>query len=78
MKVKLAFGGDCLLKDVLYNLHKLAGDPNYGKGVLVGVVTTVMALGCTYQEAVEFVSRYLPAQLDSDAVPDCWKDSFRW
>lgn len=62
-----------LIRDALYNTSNQSGSsPEYAKGVVLGVVSTLMAAGCDYDTAIKFVSRHLPHGVTNDRVPKDW------
>lgn len=74
MKVK----NQTVLKDALHNFATNSGaSDEYCTGIAIGVVSGLMAMGFTYNEAIaEFAinfpqSKYIPRY---SAIPDAWKD----
>lgn len=61
-----------VLIDTLHNLHYRSGNAQHAKGVLVGVVGTLMAIGFTYRSAIELCSKYAPKRVYIDGVPESW------
>lgn len=69
-----------LLKDVLYNCNKsetahestIPKHP-YAQGVVVGVVSTLMAQGLTFEEAFSEMVDNLPKDFDAQTLPNCWR-----
>ena len=72
--------GIVTLKDVLHNLssHENGENHEYGKGVLVGVVSCLCACGMDYEDALQLAWQCSPRKEDihSDRIPECWKDRF--
>ena len=66
------------LIDTLYNLSEKSGSStDYGRGVLVGVVCTLMAQGRTLQQAVAEVKKYLPEDWRLECIPSSWQEDFK-
>jgi len=69
---------DSLIKDALYNLHPNSGsDPLYAKGVLVGLVSGLMARSHAKDKFGTVVERIIPLLPDTvmiEAVPESWRE----
>ena len=66
--------GNVLIKDALYNLHIASGSTiEYAKGVLVGVVSGLMAQGLTFMEVANIVGPLLPVDYRRECIPAPWK-----
>jgi hypothetical protein len=67
------------LADVLYNMHDKSGaTDDYRKGVLVGVVSALVATGLDFNQAITQVAFHMPdvgSRLYSGTVPDSWRES---
>lgn len=69
-----------MLKDALHNLHikENGNDFEYGRGVLVGVISTVMELKKTrnFESAVSVILSSLPEKVYYKRVPPSWVKTF--
>jgi hypothetical protein len=70
------------IKDALYNVSKDVAHSKdqvqYGKGLLVGVVSAVMASkGFEFEEAVEAILPYMPKEVVSGCIPPSWQSAFK-
>lgn len=65
-----------VLYDALHNLDPDAvSNPEYARGVLVGVMAAVMHFkACEWHEAVDVVRPFLPRKIEPQAVPDGWHE----
>ena len=65
-----------LLKDALYYTHPDSGaSTDHGKGVVTGMVSTIMALqNVHFVDAFAIVKDNLPAGYRIDAIPPAWQD----
>jgi hypothetical protein len=62
-----------LLRDVLYNASIHSGSSRtYAKGVIVGVTTTLMANGYSWEAAFELVKANLPNDCLEGVIPESW------
>jgi hypothetical protein len=73
MKVK----NPVILKDALYNLNPTSGaNGDYCKGMVVGVVAALMAMGFTFKDALRQVAENFPMygkRIDRKSViPEAW------
>lgn len=76
------------LKDTLYNasldVTKADYDPDnlnkaqiYGRGVVVGAIGTIMALGnIQFQRALKVLKPLLPSDFDIRCLPECWVEDY--
>lgn len=66
-------------RDALYNLAPdSAPSPYYGRGVLVGVVASLMTeRKIKIDEALEIVGPFLPATIDARCIPYGWEEKLR-
>lgn len=65
--------GLVMIKDALYNTHVHSGaSVEYGRGVVVGLVAGMMAMGVTFGEACGYVVRALPNGYREDCIPVGW------
>jgi hypothetical protein len=63
-----------LLRDVLVNTHAKSGaSVDYGKGVVVAVVSTLMANGSSFEAACQTVKECLPPDFRRECIPETWK-----
>lgn len=71
-----------LIRDALYNAHRDnirdEKDVRYGTGVIVGVVSMVMAVNeCDIADAIGAVRGILAGKqqkIDRRCIPDCWRE----
>lgn len=64
---------EVILKDVLHNLHPRSGaTPEYARGILVGVVATLMATGKSFEQASALAWQLMPLEIMPGSVPDSW------
>lgn len=67
-----------LLKDALqYTSKQCTTDPEFvamAHGVVVGVISVVMAQGKTFDQAVMVVATNLPVDFDKKTIPAAWYD----
>jgi hypothetical protein len=66
------------LKDCLYNFHPSSGsNPVYNKGLIVGAISGLMAVGYTFEDACQLVNENLPSQNNLDvSLPESWIEVF--
>lgn len=68
--------GQAGLNNLTGALHNLSisetPDPNYGRGVLMGVLSTLMATGMTFDDSCQLVWQTMP----NDCHPGCFPDGF--
>jgi len=73
------------LKNALYNAsknctgsiasgckHSIERNQAYGRGIIVGCVSALMATGMTFDEAWLFIGGNIPTDYDEACVPDTW------
>lgn len=66
--------GEVMLKDALYNTHWHSGSSvDYGKGVVVGMVAGMMAMGVSFGQACSYVVRALPVGYREECIPLGWE-----
>lgn len=66
------------LKDALCNLSPRSGaGVDYNRGLMVGVVSTLMAFGYDFQQAVALLAPMLPPGLHWENLPDAWHVDFQ-
>lgn len=74
--------GAITLKDALHNLdaRENGDDHEYSRGVLVGVVSTLMATGMEFDKAIQLVWQLAPGKIPKERVPESWQIHFadRW
>jgi len=64
-----------LLKDALYYTHKDSGSSvEMAHGVIVGIVSALMAQGMLYGKAIRIVSECLPEGYRPETMPSAWKE----
>jgi len=70
---------ETLLKDALYNLAPRSGASlDYCTGLVVGVVSTLMAEGMSFGDAIVLVALHMPhGEGTRLAVPDCWQEDLK-
>jgi hypothetical protein len=62
------------LKDALYNTAKVSGSSiDYGKGVVVGVVSTLMAYNIPFEAAYDIMCESLPKDFRTACIPVGWR-----
>jgi hypothetical protein len=68
-----------ILKDALYNFHPSSGsNPIYNKGLIVGIVSTFMSVGYTFEDSCQIVLENLPKENNLDvSLPESWIDIFK-
>ena len=66
-----------MLKDALHNLDGASGaSDEYCKGLVVGVVATLMAAGMTYPRAIALVIRDMPDGVSPERLPEAFRSDF--
>ena len=70
--------GCVMLKDALHNLsaRENGDDHSHARGVLVGVVSTLMACGMTFEDATQLAWQCAPPDCHYKRFPDSWRDLF--
>jgi len=73
--LKLKPQSETLLRVVLYHMDHRSGATNdYARGIVVGVVSTIMAAGMTFDEAIDTVAQFMPnTKMARLTVPDSWE-----
>ena len=62
-----------ILRDALYNADCSSGsDARYAKGVIVGAVCGIMAVGYTFERALEMVKADMPRNPMEGVMPEGW------
>lgn len=66
---------EAMLRDALYHMDYRSGaSEDYAKGLVVGVVSTLMAEGFSFEEAIDTVAQYMPhTKTTRLTVPSVWK-----
>ena len=66
---------DSLIRDALYNLHPKAGaSPEYGRGIVVGVTTALMAAyDWEFERAFKQVIQRCPDRTRIACFPEEWR-----
>lgn len=63
-----------LIADALYYASpRSACSTQMGHGVVVGVVSTLMAMGYDFYAAIEKVALLLPSDVAIGAIPEAWR-----
>lgn len=67
-----------MLKDALYNVHTDSGaSADYSRGLVVGVVSTIMAMeGVSFETAVSIVRCHLPRGYRPERLPEAFREDF--
>lgn len=66
------------LTAVLFTLGGESGTSvDFGRGVLTGVISTLMAQGRTLQQAVAKVKKHLPEDWRLECIPSSWQEDFK-
>lgn len=61
------------LREVLFNTAAESGaSVDYGKGVIVGVVSTLMSMGKSFGVAYDIMYRCLPKTARLECIPEAW------
>jgi hypothetical protein len=64
------------LRNALYNLAPDSGaSEDYCRGLVAGVVCTLVAQGLGFPEACKIVQKHLPTNFRPGGIPECWKDN---
>lgn len=73
--LKLKPHAETILRDALYNMdHHSGASEDYAKGLVVGVVSTLMAEGFSFTEALDTVAQYMPnTKTTRLTVPPSWE-----
>lgn len=66
-----------MLRDALHNLSasENGNDHQFGKGVLLGVVSTLMSDGRSFDQAFEAAKAYFPPNVHPKRIPTPWPGS---
>jgi len=67
-----------IMRDSLYNMRRDSGaSKDYGTGVLVGVVTALMATeNINFEQAARRVAKLVPAGARDECFPEGWREHF--
>jgi len=69
-----------ILKDALYNVCANSGASiDYGKGVVVGAVSAIMASGSNFKDAIAKIAIAWPNERHNarlDCIPEPWRNDF--
>jgi hypothetical protein len=70
--------GKVMLTDVLHNLSARENGDNHQQscGILIGVVSTLMACGMTFEDAMQLIWQCAPSDCHYERFPDSWRDLF--
>jgi hypothetical protein len=64
-----------MMRDTMYNLHPTSGaSDEYCKGLLVGVVGALMAVGMSWDEAISHAAINMPDGARMHCTPESWVD----
>ena len=67
------FKFDNLLRDALnYTSPDSGASAEKAQGVVIGVVSTLMAQGKSYNQALQIVRNHLPNDFHFDTIPNMW------
>jgi hypothetical protein len=66
------------MRDGLTNLSESVkpAQPAYERGIVLGIVTVLMAQGKSFEQTVEFLKPYLPKDLRISSIPVSWQEEF--
>ena len=65
------------LVNVLHNLHHAEGSgTDYARGLLVGIITGLMATGMKWADAAAMCSRDMPRCIKAGTIPQSWIGAF--
>ena len=65
------------IKEALYNLRGDSGASiDYGKGVVLGVVATMLGFDVDFDRAVKLVQEFLPKDYRKECIPEPWQEAF--
>jgi hypothetical protein len=66
------------IKDALYNTHQDSGAAeSYGQGIVIGIVSVLMAAGVSFAGAMNTISDNLPSGYRVTCIPPEWRDHLR-
>jgi hypothetical protein len=66
-----------ILRDGLYNLSPDSGsDTQYNRGIVLGIVSVLMAEGKSFEESINVVKKHLPKNFHYSQVPPAWAEYF--
>jgi len=64
-----------MVKDALYNLHPDSGSSEeYAKGILVGVMSGLVAVGIEFDTAWNICRHNLPEKVMPNVFPKSWEE----
>jgi hypothetical protein len=67
-----------LIRDALYNLSINSCSSNdYGKGVLIGLVSALMSIGFTHTECMILIANNWQGQFRKSCIPECWQEQIK-
>ncbi len=62
------------ISDAVYLTSRHSGaHPEYMRGVLIGLVSGLMAFNYDYDDAIKVVVQYLPKDFDPSGLPTAWR-----
>lgn len=66
-----------ILRDSLYNLSPDSGSTTqYNRGIVLGIVSLLMAEGKSFEESINIVKNHLPKDFHYSQVPTAWAEYF--
>jgi homoserine trans-succinylase len=72
-----------IVKDSLYNCFPCASDKTYSNGIIVGLVSGIMATGYSFEDTLYYLKKLVKDgifDLEESHVysnlPDCWKSTW--
>ena len=54
----------------------IAFNKRYGRGVLVGIMGALMAMGRTFEQALNVVKQHCKHPVDMDCIPESWREEW--
>ena len=64
-----------LIKDALQNTREDSGaSTDYGKGIVIGIISAVMSVGVGFFPAFEVITDNLPEGYRAECIPKEWRD----
>jgi hypothetical protein len=48
----------------------------YGRGIIIGIVSSFMSQGLAFESALKSTIKYLPKTLDEGCIPECWMPQY--
>lgn len=67
-----------LIRDALHNLHTQSGASiEYGKGVIVGLVSALMSMGMSHTECMIMIANNWQFNYRKACIPECWQEQIK-